>query len=208
MDNLEQLAASARQAITNAADVAALDEVRVHFLGKKGALTELLKGLGQLPPEQRPAAGAEINRVKDLLQNEIQTRKAELENRMIEAQRRAQAPFESELRAIVLALDALKQAGMAERLSSGEAPSFAPQPPPTPSRRGRRGRTTRDMILMTVRDNGPGLDLSESVREGIGLRNTRERLARLYGERQSCSIQNANDGGAVVSLRFPFSLSS
>ena len=35
-----------------------------------------------------------------------------------------------------------------------------------------------------------------------------ERLARLYGERQSCSIQNANDGGAVVSLRFPFSLSS
>jgi len=85
MDNLEQLAASARQAITNAADVGALDEVRVHFLGKKGALTELLKGLGQLPPEQRPAAGAEINRVKDLLQNELQTRKAELENAAVAA---------------------------------------------------------------------------------------------------------------------------
>jgi hypothetical protein len=53
-------------------------------------------------------------------------RKAELETRMIEAQRRAQAPFESELRAIILALDALKQAGMAERLSAGEQASFAP----------------------------------------------------------------------------------
>lgn len=85
MDNLENLAAAARQAITAAGDVAALDEVRVQFLGKKGALTELLKGLGQLPADQRPAAGAEINRVKDLLQNEIQARKVLLENEAVAA---------------------------------------------------------------------------------------------------------------------------
>lgn len=88
-------------------------------------------------------------------------RKTELENRMIEAQRRAQAPFESELRAIVLALDALKQAGMAERLSSGEPAAFAP--PPT-SRRGRRGRTTRDMILMAL-GQAPGLNEAEIARQ-------------------------------------------
>lgn len=98
-------------------------------------------------------------------------RKAELENRMIEAQRRAQAPFESELRAIILALDALKQAGMAERLSAGEpasfaAQSFAPQPAPapTPAKRGRRGRSTRDMILMTLAQ-APGLNEAEIARQ-------------------------------------------
>jgi hypothetical protein len=97
-------------------------------------------------------------------------RKAELETRMIEAQRRAQAPFESELRAIILALDALKQAGMAERLSSGEPPSFAaqsfaPQPAaPTPAKRGRRGRSTRDMILMTLAQ-APGLNEAEIARQ-------------------------------------------
>lgn len=101
-------------------------------------------------------------------------RKVELETRMIEAQRRAQAPFESELRAIILALDALKQAGMAERLSSGEAASFAPPvvtdpaaattAAPTPSRRGRRGRTTRDMILMTLAQ-APGLNEPEIARQ-------------------------------------------
>lgn len=88
-------------------------------------------------------------------------RKAELETRMIEAQRRAQAPFESELRAIILALDALKQAGMAERLSAGEPPSFAP---PTPSKRGRRGRSTRDMILITLQQ-APGLNEAEIARQ-------------------------------------------
>lgn len=97
-------------------------------------------------------------------------RKAELETRMIEAQRRAQAPFESELRAIILALDALKQAGMSERLSSGEAASFAPSvapgapTSPTPSKRGRRGRTTRDMILMTLAQ-APGLNEAEIARQ-------------------------------------------
>ncbi|WP_343698254.1 hypothetical protein [Caulobacter sp.] len=80
---------------------------------------------------------------------------------MIEAQRRAQAPFEGELRAIILALDALKQAGLAERLSAVEAAPFAP---PTPGKRGRRGRSTRDMILMTLAQ-APGLNEAEIARQ-------------------------------------------
>ena len=88
-------------------------------------------------------------------------RKAELETRMVEAQKRAQAPFEGELRAIILALDALKQAGMAERLSTGEPAPFAP---PTPGKRGRRGRSTRDMILMTLAQ-APGLNEAEIARQ-------------------------------------------
>jgi hypothetical protein len=88
-------------------------------------------------------------------------RKAELETRMVEAQKRAQAPFESELRAIILALDALKQAGMSERLAVGEPAPFAP---PTPGKRGRRGRSTRDMILMSLAQ-APGLNEAEIARQ-------------------------------------------
>jgi hypothetical protein len=88
-------------------------------------------------------------------------RKVELETRMVEAQKRAQAPFESELRAIILALDALKQAGMSERLTSGEPAPFAA---PTPGKRGRRGRSTRDMILMTLAQ-APGLNEAEIARQ-------------------------------------------
>ncbi len=88
-------------------------------------------------------------------------RKAELETRMVEAQKRAQAPFEGELRAIIVALEALKQAGMSERLSAGEPAPFAP---PAPGKRGRRGRSTRDMILITL-TQAPGLNEAEIARQ-------------------------------------------
>ncbi|QIB64646.1 phenylalanine--tRNA ligase subunit alpha [Kineobactrum salinum] len=79
MDNLTPLAEEAKAAIAAAADSAALEQLRVDFLGKKGRLTELLKGLGKLSAEERPAAGARINVVKQELQELIGARKAELE---------------------------------------------------------------------------------------------------------------------------------
>ena len=51
MDALPELVNTAQTAIAGAADLAALDQARVHYLGKKGALTERLKELGRLPPE-------------------------------------------------------------------------------------------------------------------------------------------------------------
>jgi phenylalanyl-tRNA synthetase alpha chain len=79
MDNLENLVAAARSAIAEAGDVASLDAVRVDYLGKKGALTGLLKGLSALPPEERPAAGATINVAKSELQALITERRTGLE---------------------------------------------------------------------------------------------------------------------------------
>jgi len=70
---------AAHVAITNAADLAALDLVRVEFLGKKGQLTELLKSLGQLPAEERPAAGVAVNEAKTAITHAIEVRRAELE---------------------------------------------------------------------------------------------------------------------------------
>ena len=53
MSDLNDILSTAQQAVESAADIAALDDVRVRFLGKKGELTELLKGLGRLPAEEQ-----------------------------------------------------------------------------------------------------------------------------------------------------------
>lgn len=86
MENLEPLAAEARAKIAAADDGQALEQLRVDYLGKKGQITALLKGLGKLSAEERPAAGAQINVVKQELQDLISGRKSELENAALEAQ--------------------------------------------------------------------------------------------------------------------------
>ncbi len=88
MTSLNDLEQQALQDIANAGDPAALDEVRVRLLGKKGELTEQLKQLGKLPAAERPAAGQEINRIKQQLQQVIEQRRAELDS-VVLAQRLA-----------------------------------------------------------------------------------------------------------------------
>jgi len=61
---LDALRDEAVAAFSQAADMVALNDLRVRYLGKKGALTEILKGVGQLPPEQRPVIGQSVNAVK------------------------------------------------------------------------------------------------------------------------------------------------
>lgn len=85
MENLKELTLEALELVNKAADLAALDSVRVNYLGKKGQLTGLLKGLGKLSPEERPAAGAEINKAKEQVQDKITERREQLENAAIEA---------------------------------------------------------------------------------------------------------------------------
>ncbi|EED34714.1 phenylalanyl-tRNA synthetase, alpha subunit [Luminiphilus syltensis NOR5-1B] len=78
MESLETLNRAAVAAINEAENVATLEQLRVEYLGKKGALTALLKGLGKLSAEERPKAGAEINTVKQQLQSQIEERKQAL----------------------------------------------------------------------------------------------------------------------------------
>jgi phenylalanyl-tRNA synthetase alpha chain len=85
MENLDTLAQEAKAAIAAAPDGAALEQLRVDFLGKKGQITALLKGLGQLSAEERPAAGAQINVVKQELQALIAERKTALESAAVAA---------------------------------------------------------------------------------------------------------------------------
>ncbi|MEG2830284.1 MAG: phenylalanine--tRNA ligase subunit alpha, partial [Edwardsiella sp. (in: enterobacteria)] len=64
MSHLAELVAQSKAAVESAQDVAALDSVRVEFLGKKGHLTLQMTSLRDLPAEERPAAGAVINQAK------------------------------------------------------------------------------------------------------------------------------------------------
>lgn len=85
MPHLIELVAQAKAAIEKAQDVAALDSVRVEFLGKKGHLTLQMSTLRDLPAEERAAAGAVINQAKQQVQNSLNIRKEQLENTILNA---------------------------------------------------------------------------------------------------------------------------
>jgi phenylalanyl-tRNA synthetase alpha chain len=76
---LDTLIKKAETAVNQAADLRALDEIRVEYLGKTGVITDQLKQLGKLPAEERKTAGAEINKGKQMLQAAIEGRKTALE---------------------------------------------------------------------------------------------------------------------------------
>ena len=80
MQSLSKLLDQAASAIDAAADLAALDAVRVAYLGKKGELTTLLKSLSQLPAAERPAAGQAINKAKQDVQARLNGRREDLES--------------------------------------------------------------------------------------------------------------------------------
>src|ERR1700729_3701947 len=82
MATAEALSALVEQALADldkSANLAALDEVRVRLLGKKGLLTEQLKGLGALSAAERPAAGQRINDAKTSIQTALEMHRIRLE---------------------------------------------------------------------------------------------------------------------------------
>lgn len=91
MQALSELINQAASEIDAATDLAALDAVRVSYLGKKGELTARLKTLGQLPAKERASAGQEINQAKQTLQGRLNTRRDSLENAALEAKLAADA---------------------------------------------------------------------------------------------------------------------
>jgi phenylalanyl-tRNA synthetase alpha chain len=77
--NLDRLLADALRSIGDASDQAALEQVRIELLGKKGTLTAVLRALGSLPPAERATTGAAANRVKAAIEAELGRRAGELE---------------------------------------------------------------------------------------------------------------------------------
>lgn len=83
--DLDALNQDAGERIAAAADLESLDQIRISLLGKKGALTEQLKGLGKLPPDQRKSAGQAINVVKKQVQAALEARREALSQVALDA---------------------------------------------------------------------------------------------------------------------------
>ena len=77
-ETLKQIKEQAEKELPNVGATAALDALRVQILGKKGELTALLKGMGQLSPEERPKLGAQINEVREWITARMDERLAQL----------------------------------------------------------------------------------------------------------------------------------
>jgi phenylalanyl-tRNA synthetase alpha chain len=83
-DSLNALVEQALADVNSSASLAALDEVRVRLLGKKGLLTEQLKSLGKLSAAERPAAGQRINDAKASIQASLEMHRIRLEQAELE----------------------------------------------------------------------------------------------------------------------------
>lgn len=83
--NLTAILNDALAAVAVAADIPALEEVRVTFMGKKGSITELLKSLGAMDPEQRKIAGQQINELKQQVQDALNEKRDALQQAQLSA---------------------------------------------------------------------------------------------------------------------------
>lgn len=83
---LDVIGGQALQQLGEVQDLETLEQVRVAILGKKGALSEVLKGLGGVGPDERPKIGAAANEWKRKIENELDSRKARLESIQLEKQ--------------------------------------------------------------------------------------------------------------------------
>ncbi len=85
MDSLLQLKAEATKEVEASKDLDALEQVRVAYLGKKGAIQEKMKGLGQMDPEERKSYGSELNQLKNQVTELIEKSKKALEKAALDA---------------------------------------------------------------------------------------------------------------------------
>jgi phenylalanyl-tRNA synthetase alpha chain len=91
MNDVEQLVSRAAAEFAAIDDPAHLEKVKAGFLGKSGSLTELLKGLAKLPPEDRRAAGAAINSAKERIEAALEARREALKRSALESRLREEA---------------------------------------------------------------------------------------------------------------------
>jgi phenylalanyl-tRNA synthetase alpha chain len=85
MDNLDSIIAEAKSTFDSASDLAALEQAKARFLGKSGALSEMLKALGKLSAAERPQAGAKINKAKEQVEALLKARGEAIELALLES---------------------------------------------------------------------------------------------------------------------------
>jgi phenylalanyl-tRNA synthetase alpha chain len=86
MEKLEEIVREALQLFAGIDDAVELEQVKARFLGKSGALTELQKGLGRVPAEERPALGVKFNAAKVQMEAALTARREAIQRKKLEAQ--------------------------------------------------------------------------------------------------------------------------
>ena len=85
MDDLEALVAKATAEFAGTQDASELERIKAAYLGKTGSITEALKGLGKLPPDERKQAGARINTAKNQIEGALSTRRSAIAQATLDA---------------------------------------------------------------------------------------------------------------------------
>jgi len=161
-------------------DVAAADRMVLR-------LSELLRHTLDRAAPQEVTLEEELGYVERYL-DIMQIRLGERLRVSVEADAEARAAFVPNLLLQPLVENALRH-GIGRRSDAGELAI--------------RARRDADALLLEVRDDGPGLE-GGAPREGVGLRNTRLRLAQLYGPEHELALADAPGRGAVVTVLLPF----
>jgi len=91
MQELQKILDDALQSFAAIEDAAELENAKARYLGKEGSLTGLLKGLGKLSAEERPAAGARINQVKQQIEAALNAQRDAIQNRALNAKLEAES---------------------------------------------------------------------------------------------------------------------
>ncbi len=84
IQDLDQMRGELLQQVDSAGDLTQLEDIRVQCLGRSGSITQMARGIGQLPPEERRTAGQTLNRLKGVVSDAIEQRKKTLEDEAIE----------------------------------------------------------------------------------------------------------------------------
>ena len=85
-DQLNRILEEAKSQLEKATDRGQAEELRIRLLGKKGELTQILKGMGKLSPEERKSTGQKVNSVKGQIENMLESKFDELREKAKEAQ--------------------------------------------------------------------------------------------------------------------------
>ena len=78
-ERIDTLRSEVSAAIAGAGDTGALEALRVRYLGRKSELTSILRGIAELPPDERGQVGSAANQARQALEAELEAREAELE---------------------------------------------------------------------------------------------------------------------------------
>ena len=84
-EKLEKIKNSAKSKIAEATNMQSLNELKTNILGKKGELTEILRGMAQIEAKERPVIGSYVNKVRDEIENMISEKELEFRKKELEA---------------------------------------------------------------------------------------------------------------------------